>query len=88
MKTNQDFVTEFNKAVEAFSRNKLKEALKLATAEQLEMFNRMYKSIEVIPSRNMAWAYSQVMRSVTKNYACPVCKDSGCHACDPESIFE
>lgn len=62
-KTNQDFIDEFQQAVETFSRNKLREATKDLTPDQLNFFNRMYKSVEEIPQKKMAWAYGQVMRT-------------------------
>lgn len=46
---------------------KLKELLAKCTSEQVDLFNRMYQSVDVIPLDKMNWAIQQAERTIEKN---------------------
>jgi hypothetical protein len=55
--------------IDKFKRNLLKELLSKCTEPQINLFNRMYKSIEEIPDENIPWAIQQIERTIIKNEA-------------------
>lgn len=48
-------------------RCELRRLLMKCTDEQVAFFNRMYKSVEVIPVEKMEWAIKQCERTIAKN---------------------
>ncbi|KKN03788.1 hypothetical protein LCGC14_1104250 [marine sediment metagenome] len=64
MKNNLEYKEEFNRLIDDYARSILRKKLSMANSQQIELFNRLYKSIDEIPLDKMAWAYSQVMRTV------------------------
>jgi hypothetical protein len=55
-----------NKATE-FKREQLRGVLNQCTPEQIAFFNRMYKSIDLIPEEKMDRAYEQCIATIEKN---------------------
>lgn len=55
-----------DKAAE-YKRELLREVLNQCTPEQIDLFNRMYKSIDEIPDEKMDWAYQQCLNTIKKN---------------------
>lgn len=56
-------INELNDA----GRAKLEELLMQCTNEQIDMFDRMYKSIVDIPDKKIPWAIRQVVNTINKN---------------------
>jgi len=48
-------------------RNELKRLLSQCNEKQVQLFNRMYKSVEVIPKEKMEWAIEQCERTLIEN---------------------
>ena len=48
----------------AYKREKIREGLSLCTEREIDLFNRMYKSIEAIKEKDMNNAYDQIMRTL------------------------
>jgi len=60
-------IETFNDKVESFKRKLLRDKLDKCTIEQQNFFDRLYKSIDKIPSNKMARAYQQVCATLEKN---------------------
>ena len=54
------------KTLEKIGREKLKELLAQLPSESIELFNRMYGSVEEIPLDKMDWAIQQCERTLAK----------------------
>lgn len=68
MKSNTDFVLEFNKKIEEISISMINEKLSLITDIQKEFFLRLYPNgAEGIKQNDRAWAYSQLCRTIQDN---------------------
>jgi hypothetical protein len=66
-KKTPDYKEEFKLHVEEAGRDLLRQYHDQLTPPQIELFNRMYGSIDEIPFEKMAWAYQQVRRTVDEN---------------------
>lgn len=53
--------------LEDLGRDKLKELLAQCTKEQVHLFNRMYKSVDVIPLGKIDLAIQQCERTIVRN---------------------
>lgn len=66
MKTNAEFMKEFETAIEEVGDSMIEEKLALVTDKQREFFFKMYpQGVSGIPQEKKAWAYSQICRSLT-----------------------
>ena len=50
-----------------FKRTAIRRLLSRCTEDQVDMFNRMYKSVDHIKPNQLDWAISQVERTLRKN---------------------
>ena len=55
-----------NTQARLWKRQKLNEVLNLCTEREIDLFNKMYKSIEAITEDKINTAYDQIMRTLTK----------------------
>lgn len=62
-----DFIKEIEDAAIETKREMIRDGLSHCTDAQVNMFNRMYGSIETILPEKMNRAYDQVMRTIVKN---------------------
>ncbi len=53
--------------LEGLGREKLRELLAQCTEGQVSVFNRKYKSVNVIPLKDMNWAIQLCERAIAKN---------------------
>ena len=60
-------MSETLKKVEEFERNELKSLLDQCKPEQIAFFNRLYGSIETIPSEKIPRAIEQCEQTIAKN---------------------
>jgi len=67
MDTNVTHEKVFDDKVTAFARKLIAEKMNGLTQPQIDLFNKMYKGIDVISFEKMSWAYAQVSRTVDKN---------------------
>lgn len=67
VKTNQEFMDEFDVMVREFKRGLVQEKLSQCSREQQNLFNCMYVSIDEIPEEKMRWAYGQCGRTAEEN---------------------
>jgi len=58
MEKLNDIATEYKRGI-------LREKLKECTPTQIDLFNKMYVSIDKIEEKNMDWAYQQIMNTIT-----------------------
>ena len=52
-----------------FKRQMMRDFLAQCTGAQVDLFNRMYGSVDKIPENKMDWAIQQCERTVEKNLA-------------------
>jgi len=57
----------FNDACLTMGREKLRELLAQCTEGQLDLFNRMYRSVDAIPLEKINWAIQQCERTIANN---------------------
>lgn len=57
----------FGKQVADYKRNMLRELLDQCTEKQIDFFNRMYGSVDLIPEDKMKRAYEQCKDTLIKN---------------------
>lgn len=62
-----DYRSSFNAVVTEYARKLLREELSKCLPHQVDLFNRMYTSIDAIPFDRMARAYDQVMSALAMN---------------------
>ena len=63
---NQEIMREFDSNIAEIKRKMIRELLDQCTEGEVDLFNRMYGSIDVIPEEKMSWAYTQCKRTVDK----------------------
>ena len=61
---NSEIQQEFNSGIVEIKRAKIKKLLDQCTDAEVNLFNRMYGSIDVIPEEKMSWAYTRCKRTV------------------------
>ena len=61
------FLYEIYLSSNEFKREMIRESLNNCTEKQIDLFNRMYGSIEVIKEAQMRHAYNQCRRTLEKN---------------------
>ncbi len=64
---SKEFLGEFDLKVKEFKREMVRENLNNCTEKQIDLFNRMYGSIEAIKEDKMRHAYNQCRRTLEKN---------------------
>ena len=64
---SKEFLDEFDLKVKEFKRELVRENLNNCTEKQIDLFNRMYGSIEVIKEDKMRHAYNQCRRTRNLN---------------------
>ena len=60
-------IGQTEKRLKEEQREALKGLLLQCTEKQINMFNRMYKSVEEIPEENISWVMKQCERTINKN---------------------
>ena len=60
-------MNELQQKATEFKREELREVLMQCTSKQIELFNRMYGSIDEIPEEKMDWAYTQCINTLKKS---------------------
>lgn len=64
---SNEFLNEFDSKGKEFKRELIRKALSGCTEKQIDLFNRMYGSIEVIKEDKMRHAYNQCRRTQETN---------------------
>ena len=64
---SKEFLNEFDLKGKEFKREMVRESLNNCTEKQIDLFNRMYGSIEAIKEDEMRHAYNQCRRTLEKN---------------------
>lgn len=64
---SKEFLDEFDSKVKEFKRELIREPLSGCTEKQIDLFNLMYGSIEVIEEADMRHAYNQCRRTQVLN---------------------
>jgi len=54
------------KEIENYKRNKMRDMLSQCSKDQIDIFNRMYTSVDDIPESKMDWAFQQIERTLSK----------------------
>jgi len=62
-------IGQTEKMLEEQSRKSLRDLLAQCTDKQIDLFNRMYVSVEEIPKEKMLWAFKQCERTIIDNLA-------------------
>ncbi len=60
-------IGQTEKRLKKEQREALKNLLLQCTEKQINIFNRMYKSVEEIPEEKISWAMKQCERTINKN---------------------
>lgn len=59
------------KRIEDYKRKEMRTLLLQCTEGQVNLFNRMYGSVDTIPESKMSWAFEQIEATIKKNNSTP-----------------
>ncbi len=71
MNHNESITKWFDSKSLGFKRELVREVLNQCTEKQIQFFNRMYVSVDIIPESKMRHAYFQCVKTLEKNEATP-----------------